>query len=136
MGAYVAAVWAFGHNGATMEKLAREVEGRWTWLRLLDPVLVPRSGLLRGEKMRRRLKASIGDAQFSDLVRPLRIVATNLHSLERVVFSSGEVAARGAGEQRDSWRVRARAHRRRIVFSMAAWSIPCRSMSRVKWVFK
>jgi NTE family protein len=92
MGAYVAAVWAFGHDGATMEKLAREVEGRWSWLRLLDPVLVPRSGLLRGEKMRRRLKASIGDAQFSDLVRPLRIVATNLHSLERVVFSSGEVA--------------------------------------------
>jgi NTE family protein len=92
MGAYIAAVWAFGHDGATMEKLAREVEGRWSWLRLLDPVLVPRSGLLRGEKMRRRLKASIGDAQFSDLVRPLRIVATNLHSLERVVFSSGEVA--------------------------------------------
>lgn len=92
MGAYIAAVWAFGHNGATMERLAREVEGRWSWLRLLDPVLVPRSGLLRGEKMRRRLKASIGDAQFSDLVRPLRVVATNLHTLERVVFSSGEVA--------------------------------------------
>jgi len=92
MGAYIAAVWAFGHDGATMERLAREVEGRWSWLRLLDPVLVPRSGLLRGEKMRRRLKASIGDAQFSDLVRPLRVVATNLHTLERVIFSSGEVA--------------------------------------------
>lgn len=92
MGAYIAAVWAFGYDGAAMEKLAREVEGRWSWLRLLDPVLVPRSGLLRGEKMRRRLKASIGDAHFSDLVRPLRVVATNLHTLERVVFSSGEVA--------------------------------------------
>jgi NTE family protein len=92
MGAYIAAVWAFGHNSATMEKLAREVEGPWTWLRLLDPVLLPRCGLVRGEKTRARLKASIGDAQFSDLIRPLRIVATNLKTLERVVLSSGEVA--------------------------------------------
>jgi NTE family protein len=92
MGAYVAAVWAFGHDSVTMEKLAREMEGRWSWLRLLDPALLPHCGLLRGEKMRRRLKASIGDAQFSDLVRPLRVVATNLSTLDRVVFASGEVA--------------------------------------------
>src|SRR5262249_5802983 len=29
MGAYVGAVWAFGYDGAHMEKLAREMEGRW-----------------------------------------------------------------------------------------------------------
>jgi NTE family protein len=92
MGAYIAAVWAYGHDGATMERFAREVEGRWCWFRLLDPVLVPRSGLLHGEKTRRRLKATIGEADFSDLARPLRVVATNLNTLERVVFSSGEVA--------------------------------------------
>jgi len=92
MGAYVAAVWAFGYDGTQMERFAREVEGRWAWLRLLDPVLVPRSGLIHGRKTRQRLKASIGDAQFSDLSRPLRVVATNLHTLERAVFSSGEVA--------------------------------------------
>ena len=92
MGAYVAAVWAYGHDGGQMETFAREVEGRWSWLRLLDPVLVPRSGLLRGAKTRRRLHHAIGDAQFSDLMRPLRVVATNLVTLERKVFSSGEVA--------------------------------------------
>jgi NTE family protein len=92
MGAYVAAVWAYGHDGQQMEKLAREVEGRWSWLRLLDPVLVPRSGLLHGDKTRRRLHHAIGDVSFSDLVRPLRVVATNLVTLERKVFSSGEVA--------------------------------------------
>lgn len=92
MGAYIAAVWAYGHDGASMEKFAREVEGRWSWFRLLDPVLVPRSGLLHGEKTRRRLKAAIGEAHFADLARPLRVVATNLNTLERVVFSSGEVA--------------------------------------------
>src|SRR5260370_34352751 len=34
----------------------------------------------------------IGDLHFSELVRPLRVVAGNLATLERVVFSSGEVA--------------------------------------------
>src|SRR6185369_16758932 len=39
MGAYIAAVWAYGYSGAQMEKFAREVEGKWAWLRLLDPYL-------------------------------------------------------------------------------------------------
>jgi NTE family protein len=35
---------------------------------------------------------SIGNVRFSELARPLRVVAGNLATLERVVFSSGEVA--------------------------------------------
>jgi NTE family protein len=38
------------------------------------------------------LRQTIGDAQFSDLARPLRVLATNLDTLGRVVFSSGDVA--------------------------------------------
>ena len=93
MGAYVGAVWAYGYDGAIMEKLAREVEHRWALLELIDPFILPRQGFLRGEKVKRRLKRSIGDVHFSELVRPLRIVATNLDTLERTLFSSGEVAA-------------------------------------------
>lgn len=92
MGAYVAAVWAAGHDGAAMERFAREVEGRWGFVRLLDPFLVPRSGFLRGDKTRRRLQRAIGDVTFAELPRPLRVVATNLRTLERVVFNEGEVA--------------------------------------------
>lgn len=92
MGAYVAAVWAYGHDGVSMEKFAREVEGRWGFLHLLDPVLLPRCGFLRGEKTRLRLKQAIGEAHFADLTRPLRVVATNLRTLERVILSEGEVA--------------------------------------------
>ena len=92
MGAYVAAVWAAGHDGAAMEHFAREVEGRWGFVRLLDPFLVPRSGFLRGEKTRRRLQRAIGDATFAELPRPLRVIATNLRTLERVVFNEGNVA--------------------------------------------
>jgi predicted acylesterase/phospholipase RssA len=92
MGSYVGAVWAYGYDGVFMEKLAREVEHRWGLIELLDPFILPRQGFLRGEKVKRRLKRSIGDVHFSELARPLRIVATNLFTLERAVFSSGEVA--------------------------------------------
>jgi len=92
MGAYVGAVWAYGFDGVAMERLAREVEHRWGLFELIDPFLMPRQGFLRGEKIKRRLKQSIGDAHFAELVRPIRIVATHLQTLERVVFASGEVA--------------------------------------------
>jgi len=92
MGAYIGSVWAYGLDGIEMERLAREVENRWGLLQLVDPFILPRQGFLRGEKVKRRLKNSIGDVHFSELLRPLRIVATNLNTLERTVFSSGEVA--------------------------------------------
>jgi NTE family protein len=47
---------------------------------------------LRGYSVKRRLQQTIGDVEFPDLVRPLRVLATNLDTLGRVVFSSGSVA--------------------------------------------
>jgi NTE family protein len=92
MGSYVGAVWAYGFDGTDMERLAREVEHRWGLFELIDPFILPRQGFLRGEKVKLRLKRSIGDVHFAELVRPLRIVATHLATLGRVVFASGEVA--------------------------------------------
>src|SRR5204863_9956209 len=92
MGSYIGAVWAYGHDGVAMERLAREVEHRWGLFELIDPFILPRQGFLRGEKVKSRLKRSIGDVHFSELVRPLRIVTTHLASLDRVVISAGEVA--------------------------------------------
>src|SRR5829696_5915173 len=65
MGAYVGAVWAYGYDGTSMETFAREVEGRWGFVHLLDPVLLPRCGFLRGEKTRLRLKQAIGNVHFA-----------------------------------------------------------------------
>lgn len=76
-----------------LEKLARELEGRWGLLRVLDPSLPPRRGFLHTRRTAARLRRSIGSAHFSELIRPLRILATHLNTLERVVFSSGEVAS-------------------------------------------
>jgi len=93
MGAYVAAIWGYGCDGKAMEKLAREVEGRWGVWRLIDPVFPPREGFIRGRAVKKRLQRTIGDVQFSELERPIRVVATNLYTLDRVVFSSGDVAS-------------------------------------------
>lgn len=91
MGAYIGACWASGHNGEQLEKFACELEGRFGFLKLVDPALPPRRGFLLGWSVRHRLRRTIGDVNFSELLRPLRVVATNLATLGRTVFSSGNV---------------------------------------------
>lgn len=93
MGAYVGSLWAAGHNARFIRDKAMELQGRWGWWKLLDPVFFPRRGFITGNKIRKLLMQSIGDAQFCDLVRPLKVVTTNLETLEREVFDAGEVAA-------------------------------------------
>lgn len=91
MGAYIGATWAYGFDGTKLEMLAREHEGRWGLLHFFDPVIPPRQGFIRTRRTVQRLRNSLGDVHFSELVRPLRVVATHLDTLERVVFSSGDV---------------------------------------------
>jgi NTE family protein len=69
------------------------MESRWAFWKLIHPAFPPRQGFLHGNSVKKRLMRSIGTARFADLVRPLRVVAANLSTLERVVFSGGEVAA-------------------------------------------
>ena len=55
-------------------------------------MLPPRRGFISTRRILSRFRRSLGDAHFSDLVRPLRVVSTRLATLESVVFSSGTVA--------------------------------------------
>lgn len=92
MGAYVAAIWNSGRNGQQLEEVASEMKSRWAFWSLIDPAFPPRQGFVRGFAVKRRLQKSIGHIRFAELVRPLHVVTTNLATLERIVFSSGEVA--------------------------------------------
>jgi NTE family protein len=92
MGAYVGAVWAYGHDGVACEKIARDLESRWGLIHLVDPVIPPRQGFLKTRRVGRRLRRAIGDTRFIELARPLRVVATDFETLDRVIFSSGQVA--------------------------------------------
>ena len=93
MGAYIGGLWAHGFDGAQLEKFSRENESRWGLWGLFDPALPPRRGFLKTRRVMERLRRSLGDAWFCDLIRPLRVTATNLETLERVVFSSGDVGS-------------------------------------------
>lgn len=93
IGAYIGALWTYGFKGAEIEELARELEGRWGFWSLIDPIFPPRRGFLRGLALKRRLMRSIGEARFADLARPLRVVVGNLATLDRTALASGEVAA-------------------------------------------
>lgn len=92
MGAYVGCIWAHGHGGGGCERIARELETRWGALHLAHPTFPPRQGFLKTGRVIRRLRRSIGEADFSDMAIPLRVVATRLDTLERAVFSTGDVA--------------------------------------------
>jgi len=92
MGAYVGALWASGHPASFLEEKARELERPGNMWSLIDPVLPPRQGFMRGLGVKHRLMRSIGSAHFEELPRAFRVVTTNLETLERTVFSTGEVA--------------------------------------------
>jgi len=91
IGAYIAAAWGRGHNGQAMERFAREVEGYHGVWRLMDLTLSPLKGFLHTTRIRKRLEKTIGCSHFSDMIRPIRVVATRIDVLERVVFSGGDV---------------------------------------------
>ena len=93
MGAYVGAIWNVGLNGEELEAVARQMESRWAFWTLIDPAFPPRQGFVRGFAVKRRLQKSIGHVRFAELIRPLHVVATNLSTLERFVFSRGDVAS-------------------------------------------
>ena len=92
MGSYIGALWAFGHDGQFLERKARELEGKWGLLKLIDPAFPPRRGFIHGHAIRERLERSIGEVRFEQLARPLHVVATRFDTLERVVFSAGPVS--------------------------------------------
>jgi NTE family protein len=56
---------------------------------LLEPTL--RGGLVRGDKVLKLLKKYFGSTEFKDLKIPLKIVATDLVSGDRVVFAEGKI---------------------------------------------
>ncbi len=91
MGAYVGSLWAAGYSGTDLERLAGEMKTRKHFMKLADPTFPPRKGFLRGEKVKAHLKKSLGNLRFDELEKELLVVATNLITLERKVFTEGDV---------------------------------------------
>lgn len=92
MGAYVGALWAFGQNGADLEKRALEMQSGWDVIKLVDPAINPRRGFIHGNRIKKRIQKTIGDVQFGGLQKKLYVIATDLNHGKRKVFEEGHVA--------------------------------------------
>ncbi len=92
MGAYVGALWAAGLTPAQLEERAAEIRDQKVLWRLLDFIVPPVSGLIRGNRIREHLERDLGTQTFADLEKPLMVVATDLDYLGPHVFESGSIS--------------------------------------------
>jgi NTE family protein len=81
MGAYVGSLWAAGVDGKGLFELASEIKDRRTLLRLIDPILPPTTGLIRGDRVRRHIERNLRDLKIKDLHPATYICATNLDTV-------------------------------------------------------
>ncbi|HEX4141456.1 MAG TPA: cyclic nucleotide-binding domain-containing protein, partial [Candidatus Methylacidiphilales bacterium] len=91
MGALVAGAWATGRTADELEALAMQIKGRRAFLKLLSPVF-PGAGVVRGYGVSKFLRTIVDDLTFNDTVIPVKIVATDLNTIEEVVYERGKLS--------------------------------------------
>jgi NTE family protein len=87
IGAIVGAFYAHSKDIPLMENLAREVGANR--LRLFGDIGIPRTGIIRWNRIETRLKKIIGDVNIEDLSIPFACVASDIDNGEEVTFKSG-----------------------------------------------
>ena len=90
MGSLIAAAWAVGKSADEMEEIAKQIRSKRTFLKLLDPMF-PGAGVFRGIKVYNFLHSIVNGLTFADTLIPLKIVASDLNTLEEVVFEEGKL---------------------------------------------
>ncbi|MEQ4489604.1 MAG: patatin-like phospholipase family protein [Dehalococcoides mccartyi] len=89
MGSLVGALYAEGKDIDQIKDLATDL-GPKRFSYFADPAL-PKSGLIRGQKIRGMLRSIIGDIEFSDLEIPFACSATDIACNQEVVIKEGLV---------------------------------------------
>jgi len=90
MGSLVAAAWAAGRSADEMEQIANQVRGKRAFLKLLDPMF-PGSGIIRGRRVYEFLRSIVGDLTFADTLIPLKIIASDLNTMEEIICEQGKL---------------------------------------------
>jgi NTE family protein len=90
MGSLIAAAWAVGKSADEMEEIAKQIRSKRTFLKLLDPMF-PGAGVFRGIKVYNFLHSIVNGLTFADTLIPLKIVASDLNTLEEVVYEEGRL---------------------------------------------
>ncbi len=86
-GSIIGAFYCAGIPLPEMERLAAEL----SWKKLTR-VTIPRLGLLSNEKLERLVTDRLGDIRFEDLKKPLAVIAADLTTGRKAVFTTGRIA--------------------------------------------
>jgi len=87
IGAFMAALYAFGLTSQEIETLALDLN----WLEV-SGISLSQYGVLNNKKLGKVLDEKIGKKTFADAIIPMAIVAVDINSGEKVVCTEGEVA--------------------------------------------
>lgn len=93
MGALVASLWAAGYKAADLEKIARGMDRKDAFFKLvgLGDLSLAHHGFLHGRQVTRFMESLLSDRTFQDLSVPVKVVATSLTRSQQVVFENGRV---------------------------------------------
>ena len=95
MGAFIGAIWAVGKNSFEMEEIANRNRGLHAFFKNLLDINVgmgfKKGGFMKGQKAAAFLHSVIGDANFSDTLLPIKIMATDINSYREVLFQDGKL---------------------------------------------
>lgn len=88
IGAFIAALWASGYSAGQITEIAKEFKDSRMIFQLID-LTFPRLGFIKGYRIRRFLRKSLGNKTFYDLKLPLKILASNVKTKESIVIDKG-----------------------------------------------
>lgn len=88
MGALVGAIYSANPNIKKLEKEFIEEN----WKKYFDFSLLPRWGLLKGDKIEKWLESKIGNISFNELKIPTYITSFDLKDKQKIIFNKGHVA--------------------------------------------
>lgn len=83
-GAVVGALYASGHNGFEMQKLAFKLDES-----KISDWSLPDRGVLKGESLQQFVNEAVGQRPIEALKKPFGVIATNLNSGESILFRTG-----------------------------------------------
>lgn len=86
MGAVIAALYSAEPNAKKLEKDALEIE----WNKIFD-YTIPRSGVIKGDKIEKLLYEKLHNLEFKDMKIPLFITAFDLENRQEIIFNKGNV---------------------------------------------
>ncbi len=87
IGAVIGTLHCLGYKASEIESLVKK-----TKFKSLFDIGAPRKGLIKGDKIESYFRELFEEKKFSDLKKPLFVVACDLNNFQEVVFNKGDLA--------------------------------------------